>query len=301
MPATTPVTNSLASMTGFARTEGTHDETQWAWEGRSVNGRGLDVRCRLGSAWDALEGRVRAELAQRFKRGSFTIQLTVRESAPRAALRVNEDLLRHFADIARDLNIDGVAAPRLDGLLALRGVIETAEEDSNTPDEALNQAIWAGFTDLADQLQSARAGEGERLRAVLRDNIDRIAALTAQAEGSAEARIERVRQRLREQVTELIGASAPLTEDRLALELAVLSTKADVREEIDRLRAHTEQAVELIAGGGAIGRRLDFLCQEFNREANTLCSKASDIALTRIGMDLKTEIDQFREQVQNIE
>lgn len=297
---------TVSSMTGFARAhaEQTTPPLTWTWEARSVNGKGLDVRLRLPPGYEALEIPAREAAGKRFTRGNITLSLTVqvRADAAPAALQVNEPLLRQLMDMARDLP-PHIAPPSFDGLLSVRGVLSAADETAMDDDtrKTHEAAVLRTLDDALAALASARDEEGARLEAVLAGHLATVETLTAQAGDTAQMRPEAARERLRAQVQALLDAAPALSEERLAQECAVLATKLDVREELDRLTAHVAQARELIAATGACGRRLDFLCQEFNREANTLCSKAQDTALTRIGLDLKAVIDQLREQVQNIE
>ncbi len=288
----------VASMTGFARLEGGVEPYRWIWEARSVNGRSLDLRFRVPPGYDRLDPVIRAEVNRRFKRGNVSVQLTLSRTQAAPQLRVNRPLLEEMMRLMRDFAAVGAAPPRVDGLLALRGMLETVEDD--TADVA-DADLTADLASVLDALVEARAAEGARLQPALTDHLDRIDALVGEAANSAAAQPAALRERLRANVQALLEASPALPEDRLAQEAAILATKADVREELDRLVAHVAQARALLGGGGVVGRRLDFLCQEFNREANTLCSKAADMALTQTGLELKAVIDQFREQVQNIE
>lgn len=289
-------------MTGFARAEGEGGGASWVWEIKSVNGRSLDLRLRLPAGLDALELQLRAGLAARFRRGNFSATLTVARTTP-PPLRVNRAALAQLVALLNELKgeIDA-APPRLDGLLAVRGVVETVDDEAEPVVEERRGMLLAGWTAVLDRLASARAQEGARLATLMRDQIAEMAALIDAAAGSAAAQPEALRERLRASLESLLRDPLPgMPEDRVAQELALLVTRADVREEIERLRAHVEQAVELLRQDEPVGRRLDFLCQELNREANTLCAKSADIELTRIGMALKAIIEQFREQVQNIE
>jgi uncharacterized protein (TIGR00255 family) len=292
-------------MTGFARADGNAGAFAWTWEVKSVNGRALEVRCRLPPGMDAIELPARKLAAEKIRRGNLNIVLQASRAGGVSGYRLNAALLRQLGDIIREAEgVLDAAAPRLDGLLGLRGVIEPVEiEESDADREAREQAMLATLAEALRRLAADRAAEGARLAAVLSEQIEEMARLTAAATNSAAARPEALQARLREQVAMLLGASPALPEERLAQECAILIAKADVREELDRLRAHVAAARELIAKGdaGGAGRKLDFLAQEFNREANTLCSKAGDVELTRIGLDLKLVIDRFREQVQNIE
>ncbi|MFZ3032569.1 MAG: YicC/YloC family endoribonuclease [Parvibaculum sp.] len=294
---------SLTSMTGFARADGECAAARWHWEMRSVNGKGLDVRFRLPQGFEGIEARLREEVIRHLKRGNVQATLTLDRQRAGAALRVNEEALSVVINAMHKLGerIE-LMPPRPEGVLALKGVLETADvEDDNSDQEELEKILVASFGEAAYRLAQARAEEGAKLQSVLEEQVNTIERLTKEAAASPAASVEALRARLKTQVAELLGASPSLSEDRLAQEAALLATKADVREEIDRLVAHVAQARELFSGSEPAGRRLDFLTQEFNREANTLCSKAADVALTRIGLELKAVIDQLREQIQNVE
>ena len=294
---------SLNSMTGFARVEGAAGLARWHWELRSVNGKGLDARLRLPPGMDGIEPRLRAELARHLKRGNCQITLTIDRAADAVPLRVNKEALRVVLDAIADLQQTmEVMPPRPEGILALKGVLESAEavEESEEAKQAFEEALVASFGEAAAALASARAQEGAKLEAILRAQVNEIDRLTREAAACPAATPEAMRARLTGQLQDLLAA-ASVSEDRIAQEVALLATKADIREELDRLMAHVSQAHELLDGSEPAGRRLDFLTQEFNREANTLCSKASDVSLTRIGLDLKAVIDQLREQIQNVE
>jgi len=289
-------------MTGFARSEGFHGGLAWTWEIRSVNARGLDVRLRLPPGYEELEVAVRAAASAAVTRGNLSINMAITQSAGPAEVVINQDVLDAVVAAADKLAQRFGTAPRPDGLLAIRGVIDVAEEDV---DEATRTdriaAMRASLDETLARLVAARTEEGGRLLPTISGHLDDIARLTADAAALAGAQPEAIKARLQEQLDELLQNTAALSGERLEQEVALLAAKADVREELDRLNAHVHQATELLAGGGAVGRRLDFLCQEFNREANTLCSKSSDLSLTRIGLDLKASIDRLREQIQNIE
>ena len=298
--------SGISSMTGFARASGGGGAAAWSWEVRSVNGRALDVRCRLPQGLERLDPAVRSRVAARLRRGNVTVGLRLGQAPDAAAMRVNRGWLDELIALAADYRgREGLAPPRLDGLLALRGVIEPAgmpEDDADYADgtqhdRALLETLDAALAELVRE----RRAEGAQLAAALNDRIEEIAALTRRAEARAPARLEALGERLREQVAALIGAAAPVPEERLAAELAVLAVKVDVTEEIDRLKSHCTAAARHLREEGAVGRKLDFLAQEFNREANTLCSKSSDAALTEVGLALKAAIDRFREQAQNVE
>ncbi len=290
----------IASMTGFARATGTSGPVQWAWEVRSVNGRGLEVRMRVPNGYEAAGEVARTALQKTLARGQCQLSLAL--TRPEAALRVrvNEALLGELAAaVARVPVPEGIAPATMDGLLAIRGVIETQEEAAPEA-ESLARDLAEGVVRLVTDLVEARRAEGRELAAVIGGQIDRIAALTQGAEASPARTPEAVRARLAASVTSLLDGGT-LDPDRLHQEAVMLAAKADVREELDRLQAHIGAVRELLAQGGAIGRRLDFLAQELGREANTLCAKANDVSLSRIGLDLKAVVEQFREQVQNVE
>jgi len=304
---------TIASMTGFARTQGHIDGPlggAWAWEARSVNGRGLDLRVRLPQGMDAIDGPARAAVGKRFKRGNVTLSLAFDAACESAAPVVNAALLDVLAAAAVDVarRFPELAPARIDGLLTVRGVLESAGGDEMTGPEAegaraaRDKALLAGLDQALDALVAARAEEGARLDPVLTGILDHIDALRVQAVELASNQPAAIRERLRVQVSVLLETMAGQAEDRLYQEAAILAAKADIREELDRLAAHVQAARDLLsANEGPVGRRLDFLCQEFNREANTVCSKAAETAMTSIGLELKATIDQLREQVQNIE
>lgn len=288
-------------MTGFARTEGETSGLSWVWEARSVNGRGLDVRCRLPSGLDRLDPVVRAEAAKQLKRGNVSVTLTLSRAAGAPPFTVDRAVLEQVLALQSDLmgRVDR-APPRLENLLQIPGVLDRGGL-ADAIDEKVEKALLAGFSQALKRLVGARAEEGARLKSVLMGQIDEIERLTAEAAGAAVLRPEALKERLRQQIGELVDAVPALSEERLAQELALLAAKGDVREELDRLAAHIGQARDMLNEGGAIGRRLDFLSQEFNRESNTVCSKSQDVTLTRTGIALKAVIDQFREQIQNVE
>lgn len=293
----------VASMTGFARAEGEAQGLAWTWELKSVNSKSLDLRFRLPPGFDALELPLRALLSESLKRGSVSATLGIARATGTAGLQINRAALAQIVALARELSERIEAAPpSIDGLLALRGVLDSGEEP---PDPAMRaqreSTLIAGCRKALDDLAAMRRGEGTRLAAVLAERLDEIAALVSSAERSAAAQPEAIRARLLSLVGALKEVVPAIPEERLAQEAALLVAKGDIREELDRLSAHIAATRELLAEGGAIGRRLDFLCQEFNREANTLCSKSADVELTRIGLALKAAIEQLREQVQNIE
>lgn len=294
---------SLASMTGYARGAGTVPGVAFTLEMKSVNGRGLELRMRLSTGFDALESELRRIVGKRITRGSVTVSLTVEREGDGGRVVVNHQALEAVIAGLDWLKVRVDAErPRLDGLLALKGVIE--QHQSPLPpdeEEALNAAIRTLADQVVASLAAARRDEGRRICDVLTVRLDEIEALTASAERHPGRSREAVQARLRLQVADLMATNPALSEERLAQEAVLLATKADIREELDRLGAHVAAARALLRDGGPVGRKLDFLSQEFNREANTLCSKSNDVALTAIGLDLKAAIDQLREQVQNIE
>lgn len=291
----------LSGMTGFARAEGALGDWTWAVEARSVNGRNLEVRFRAPPGLEGLD-RVAREAAQsRLQRGQVNVALQARRAERAAAPQVNLPVLEAYLALAQDLGKQGVAPPTADGLLGLRGVLE-AEEPEATPEAraALEAAMAASLHEALEGLQAARLGEGRQLAPLLSGFVDRIAALIETAEAEAAAQSEAVRERFVRRMAELAPETADL-QDRIVQEAALLAARADVREELDRLAHHVESARSLLAAGGAVGRKLDFLMQEFMREANTLCSKSATTSLTAVGLDLKAVIEQLREQVQNVE
>lgn len=297
---------SVASMTGYARAEGRDTQVNWVWEAKTVNGRGLEIRCRLPFGHDALEVAAREAVGRKLKRGNLQLSLNVSRVSDAPALRVNHELLNQILTLVDGIGAShqNIAPARWDGILSIKGVLEAAEaeqEDAEAVRAAREAAMKVTLEQALDQLAAMRLSEGARIQRVLLDQLDEIAALAERAGATASLRPEAVRERLRHQVAAVLESVPGLPEERIAQEVALIAVKADVREELDRLRAHVAAARDLIAEGGAVGRKLDFLSQEFNREANTLCSKSSDVELTRIGLDLKAVIDQFREQVQNIE
>lgn len=293
----------LASMTGFARSEGRQDDFAWVWELKSVNGKSLEPRLRLPAGFDHLEPRFRIVLGQVLKRGNVQATLTLTRDPAAGGIRVNRQALDQVIAIVNEIQHRVEAAPsRLDGLLALRGVLESgAPEETPEAREARDQAVTDSFEQALARLAETRLAEGARLGIVLMERLQEIERLTHAAEASAAAQPAALKARLKQLVDTLLEAQPALPEERLAQEAALLVARADIREELDRLKAHLAGARDLLAEGIAVGRRLDFLCQEFNREANTLCSKSADVELTRIGLALKAAIEQLREQVQNIE
>jgi uncharacterized protein (TIGR00255 family) len=291
----------ISGMTGFGRAEAACGAWTWAVEARSVNGRNLEVRFRGPPGFDGLE-RVAREAAQaRFQRGQVTIGVQARRAEAAAEVKVNVAQLERYLAAGAPYVATGMAAPpRLDGLLALRGVIEAAEGDADPEAQArLEAEMAASIAAALDGLAQARREEGRSLLGVLSGLVDRIEALVGQAHELAGAQPAAIKERFERRLAELAGEA--VSQDRVVQEAAALAVKADVREELDRLVGHVEAARGLLAADGAVGRRLDFLTQEFMREANTLCSKSALGGLTAVGLDLKAVIEQFREQVQNVE
>ncbi|MDZ7628523.1 MAG: YicC/YloC family endoribonuclease [Parvularculaceae bacterium] len=292
---------ALSSMTGFARGDGASGETRWTWELKSVNGRGLEPRFRLPPGLDFLEQDLRKALAARFSRGSFNAFLSLKGAAVEGGLVVNRAALSSALELVEEIR-GRIACdpPRAEGILALRGVVDLQSSlDDEDERAALADKLVAGFTETADGLLVSRQREGGVLEKLILDLLAEIERLSSQARDAAASATAAMRDRFQAQLADLLSSS--FSEERLTQEAAALAVKADVREELDRLTAHIEAARALIAKGGAAGRQLDFLTQELNREANTLCSKTQDMALKRIGLDLKTAVDRMREQVQNVE
>jgi uncharacterized protein (TIGR00255 family) len=294
----------INSMTGFADSRGSHGGLRWRWEAKSVNGRGLDFRFRAAMGYEGLEVGARTLAAERFKRGSLQVVLTVAADEGTRGFRVDAAALADAVRIAKRVAEEtGLAPARVDGLLALKGVV-VQEENAALNDEARmarDAALLASLADAFDLLVGARGAEGTKLEAILLRQIVDIERLTAEAGALAAQQPLILRERMMAQLKELLAPGGNLPEERIAQEVAMLAAKADLREELDRLSAHCQEARMLISGKDPAGRKLDFLAQEFNREANTLCSKSSDIQLTHVGLALKAVIDQFREQVQNVE
>jgi len=294
---------TLRSMTGFARSSGNQGGTSWHWEVRSVNGRGLDVRLRLPPGYETLEAGVRDAITRRLARGSVAVTLNVQREGAGMEVRVNEHLLSQARAAIERLRAAGdFERPRAEGLLALRGVLEVVEPVESEEETALRlKAMMSSLDEAIAGVIAGREAEGARLAAILKDQIGSIDALTERVASSPGRSSEAMRKRLKEQVGKLLEATHTLDETRLYQEAALLAQRADVEEELKRLKAHVSAARDLLGSREAVGRKLDFLAQEFNREANTLCSKATDVDITRLGLELKAVIDQLREQVQNIE
>jgi len=294
---------ALSSMTGFARGHGVSGAYSWAWELKSVNAKGFDLRLRLPPGWDAVEGPARNSAAQVLARGMVHGTLTVERQGVAPSVRINEPVLAAVLATIKGLagRVDA-AAPRLDGILSLKGVVEITDENEREEDRrAAEAAVIAGFRATVTELAAMRRHEGEVLGQVLTQRVREIAVLAERADAAPGRRPEAIKARIVEQVGMLLDVSERFDPDRLHQEAILIASKADIREELDRLASHVAQIERLIAAGGPIGRRLDFLAQELNREANTLCSKSNDVELTIIGLELKNVVEQFREQVQNLE
>jgi len=293
---------TISGMTGFARAEGEHEGQRWIWEVKSVNGRGLDLKFRTPAGFDALEPALRAAATAKFKRGSLQASLTLARAAGAvAAQKIDLDLVERLL-AAREAFGDRTAKPRWDGLLGVRGVLisDDASELSDEQRGAFEAALIAGFAGALDALATARNAEGRMLAGALSEGANKLDALIAAARASAAATpaaaLERIRQRL-----EALAPEMKLDAARVAQEAAIVASKADVQEELERLAAHAVELRGLLTKPEPAGRRLDFLSQELTREANTLCSKSADLELTRIGLDLKTVVDQIKEQAANVE
>ena len=293
---------AIASMTGFAREAGATGPFQWAWELKTVNGRSLEVRQRVPPGFDALGEEARQVILKGLSRGSCQLNLTVNRSASVPRVRVNQDVLSALLDtIGRLRTPEGVRPASIDGLLAVRGVVEVEEADDEGGRQALDADLRAAAGRLVEAVRVARRSEGQALLRVIEGQLSAMERSVETAEHHPGRQPEAIRARLAAQVAQLVDGAPALDPDRLHQEAVLLATRADIREELDRLRAHLAATRELLVADGPVGRRLDFLAQEFGREANTLCAKANDVALSRIGLDLKGVVEQFREQVQNVE
>jgi uncharacterized protein (TIGR00255 family) len=293
---------TLSSMTGFARTEGVCGTYGWAWELKSVNGKGLELRTRVPAGWDAVEVAVRAR-AKPLTRGTVYANLAVRREGLAPAVRVNDQVLGAVLAAMREIagRIDAQPAT-LDGILGIKGVVEITDQVEDEAEHgAAEQAILAGFDAALVALLAMRKHEGAALQRILAQRLDEIDTLGKRADATPGRQVEAVKARIVQQIEALLESSSRFDADRLHQEALLIAAKADVREELDRLGAHVEQARRLLIDGGPVGRKLDFLSQELNREVNTLCSKSNDVELTTIGLELKTVVEQFREQVQNLE
>jgi uncharacterized protein (TIGR00255 family) len=290
-------------MTGFARSHGASGPYAFEWELKSVNAKGLDVRLRLPPGWDELESFAKKRAAEVLSRGTVYANFNVKRTNALSTIRINEDVLASVVRVAGVLagKIDAVA-PSIDGLLSIKGVIEVVEPEADeTEDKAAKDAAAAAFDQALTQLVEMRQREGTALGQILLQRMDEIEQLAKKAETAPGRKPDAVKARLAEQIAMLLETSDRFDPDRLNQEALLIAAKADIREELDRIASHVAQARDMIAKGGPVGRRLDFLAQEFNREVNTCCSKSNDIELTNTGLEMKNVVEQFREQVQNLE
>jgi len=294
---------ALSSMTGFARSHGTSGPYAFEWELKSVNAKGFDFRMRLPPGWDDIEPVVRKRAGELLSRGTIYANLTVKRTGTASTVRINDEALAAVLKAAADISArTGAAAPSVDGLLAVKGVIEIVEPEADEAEtQAARAAATAAFDEALRSLIDMRRREGETLGRVLAQRMDEIERLAGRAEAAPGRKPEAVRARLAEQVAALLETSDRFDSDRLSQEAIMIAAKADIREELDRIASHVAQARDLLGKGGAVGRRLDFLAQEFNREVNTCCSKSNDLELTNLGLEMKSVVEQFREQVQNLE
>jgi uncharacterized protein (TIGR00255 family) len=294
---------ALSSMTGFARSHGASGPYAFEWELKSVNAKGFDLRLRLPPGWDDLEAPARKRAGELLSRGTVYANLNVKRANAGSVVRINEDVLGSIVRVAGELagRIDAVA-PSIDGLLGIKGVIEVVEPESTEEEDKVAKAAAAiAFEQALTELVSMRQREGETLGQILIQRMDEIERLAKKAEAAPGRKPEAIRARLAEQIAALLEASERFDSDRLNQEALLIATKADIREELDRIASHISQVREMIGKGGPVGRRLDFLSQEFNREVNTCCSKSNDLELTNTGLEMKNVVEQFREQVQNLE
>jgi uncharacterized protein (TIGR00255 family) len=294
---------ALSSMTGFARSHGASGPYAFEWELKSVNAKGFDLRLRLPQGWDELDAHAKKRAGELLARGTVYANLNVKRANAASTVRINEDVLSAVVKVAHELagKIDAVA-PSIDGLLGIKGVIEVVEfESDEDEDKAAKAAAASAFDEALDNLVEMRRREGTSLGQILAQRLDEIEVLAKRAETAPGRKPEAVRARLAEQVAALLETTDRFDADRLTQEALLIAAKADIREELDRIASHLSQARELIGKGGPIGRRLDFLAQEFHREVNTTCSKSNDLELTNTGLEMKSVVEQFREQVQNLE
>ncbi|WP_424631904.1 YicC/YloC family endoribonuclease [Bradyrhizobium sp. SYSU BS000235] len=294
---------ALSSMTGFARSHGTSGPYDFEWELKSVNAKGFDFRLRLPPGWDEVETFARKRAAELLARGTVYANLTVKRTGAASVVRVNDDVLNSILKVVGDISArTDAVAPSVDGLLAIKGVIEVVEPESNEEEmQAARVAVTAAFGQALESLIDMRKREGVALGQILLQRMEDIERLSKRAEAAPGRKPEAIKARLAEQIAALLETSDRFDEDRLSQEAILIAAKADIREELDRIASHVSQTRELLGKGGPVGRRLDFLAQEFNREVNTTCSKSNDIELTNTGLEMKNVVEQFREQVQNLE
>lgn len=294
---------ALSSMTGFARSHGTSGPYDFEWELKSVNAKGFDFRLRLPPGWDEVETFARKRAAELLARGTVYANLTVKRTGAASVVRINDDVLNSILKIVGEISArTDAVAPSVDGLLAIKGVIEVVEpENSEDEVQAARAAVTAAFEQALQSLIDMRKREGVALGQILLQRMDEIERLSKRAEATPGRKPDAIKARLAEQIAALLETSDRFDEDRLSQEAILIAAKADIREELDRIASHVVQTRELLGKGGPVGRRLDFLAQEFNREVNTTCSKSNDIELTNTGLEMKNVVEQFREQVQNLE
>ncbi len=294
---------TLQSMTGFARGAGSALGHSWNWEIKSVNNKGLDVRAKFPSFLDGFDLVIKKTVSTALSRGSVFISLSIESEEDDSQFIVHEERLKSLIKVAEKYaDAPGVSPASLDGLLAIKGVVDlTSAVMSKETRKGLEAELLRSLKLVIADLLSSRADEGQRMQDILKGQLEQITTLAAEARNLTGDRLEAMHNRFAQQLKKLESASGPVSDDKLAQEIAVIAVKADILEELDRLDSHVLEAEKLLASGSAVGRRLDFLCQEFNREANTLCSKSGDSSLTKVGLELKAVIDQFREQIQNIE
>ena len=294
---------ALSSMTGFARSHGASGPYVFEWELKSVNAKGFDLRMRLPPGWDEIEALAKKRAGELLSRGTVYANLSVKRANAATVVRINEDVLASIVRVAGELSgrIDAVA-PSIDGLLGIKGVIEVVEPESDeAEDTAAKAAVAAAFEQALADLVAMRRREGVTLGQILSQRMEEIERLAKRAEAAPGRKPEAIKARLAEQIAALLETSDRFDPDRLNQEALLIAAKADIREELDRIASHVSQAREMIGKGGPVGRRLDFLAQEFNREVNTCCSKSNDLELTNTGLEMKNVVEQFREQVQNLE
>ena len=292
---------ALSSMTGYARFDGASAGVAWLWEVKTVNAKGFDLRLRVPPGFDALEARARSRITARIRRGTIQASLALQRTQASQTVRINRDNLEALIVALAEIDVaDRIRPASLDGLLAIPGVVEQADR-AERDDGVMAQDMMAGLETVLDRLVAVRSQEGKALGDVLRERLEAIARFTQDADQAPGRQPEAIRRRLRQRISTLMAEVPALDETRLLQEAILMAAKADVREELDRLVLHRAAAAALLDEGGAVGRRLDFLAQELSREAGTLCAKANDGELTLIGLDLRTQIEQFREQVQNLE
>ncbi|CAN5279944.1 YicC family protein [soil metagenome] len=294
---------ALSSMTGFARSHGTSGPYAFEWELKSVNAKGFDFRMRLPPGWDDIEAATRKRATEVLSRGTVYANLSVKRTGVGSMIRINDDVLSSILKVAAEISArTDAVAPSVDGLLGIKGVIEVVEPESDEAEmQAARAAVSAAFEEALQSLIAMRKREGVALGQILSQRMDEIEHLATRAEAAPGRKPEAIKARIAEQVALLLDTSDRFDPDRLSQEAIMIAAKADIREELDRIASHIAQTRELLGKGGAVGRRLDFLAQEFNREVNTTCSKSNDIELTNTGLEMKNVVEQFREQVQNLE